>query len=540
LLPGSADCLVLITSRDELTSLVAVEGAHPLAVDLPSQDEARELVARRLGADRTAAEPYAVEELIARCARLPLAMVIVAARAVTRPQLPLGLLVDELRESAGGLDAFDGGDSATDVRAVFSWSYRTLGAEAARLFRLLGRHCGQDIALPAVASLAGVTPARARLVLAELTRAHLVSEQAHGRYTFHDLLRAYAAELAEANDGDEEHHAAAHRLFDHYLHAAHDAAQLLEPHRETIAIEPAVPGVAPVSLTTFGQAHAWLETEHRVLVHTIDRAAEQGFGTHTWQLACTLLTYFQRRGHWHDQAATLQVALSATRRAADPLGQAYSLLGLARAYFRLGRQDDAHAILIESLDLFAHCGHDLGRARAYGSLAFVYTSQGRYREALEHLQTSLDLFQADGRPQGEGQLLNDLGWNHALLGNYQQALIHCHRALMLLRQVNDLHGQASTWDSLGYVYAQLGRYERAIACYRQALRLFREVGERYLEADTLTHLGDNHQARGDLDTSRVIWREALAILDELGHPAAEEVRVRLRHLDQPAPALSLA
>ena len=218
LLPGSPGCLAIVTSRDKLAGLVATAGARPLALDLLTAADARDLLARRLGADRVAAEPAAIACIIAACARLPLALTIAAARAATSPTFPLAAIAAELREAASALDPFDAGESATDVRTVFSWSYRALSAPAARMFRLLGLHPGPDVAVTAAASLAAVPPGQARALLAELTRAHLLAEHAPGRYAFHDLLRAYASELASAQECPADRASAVHRLLDHYLH----------------------------------------------------------------------------------------------------------------------------------------------------------------------------------------------------------------------------------------------------------------------------------------------------------------------------------
>jgi len=196
LLPGSPGCLAIVTSRSRLTPLVATEGARPLALDLLSAAAARDLLTERLGAARVAAEPAAVDEIVARCARLPLALAVAAARAGTRPDFPLAMLAAELREASAALDVLCGGDPATDVRAVFSWSYRALSTEAARMFRLLGLHPGPDISVSAAASLAGIPPRQARAPLADLVQEHLLTEHLPGRYALHHLLRAYAAEQA--------------------------------------------------------------------------------------------------------------------------------------------------------------------------------------------------------------------------------------------------------------------------------------------------------------------------------------------------------
>jgi len=165
LLPGAPGCLAIVTSRDQLAGLVATEGARPLALDLLTAADARKLLVRRLGADRAVGEPEAVEAIITACARLPLALTIAAARAATSPGFPLAAIAAELQESGSALDPVDGGDLATDVRAVFSWSYHALSAGAARLFRLLGLHPGPDIPITGAASLAGIPPGQARTVL---------------------------------------------------------------------------------------------------------------------------------------------------------------------------------------------------------------------------------------------------------------------------------------------------------------------------------------------------------------------------------------
>jgi hypothetical protein len=161
LLPGSPGSLVVVTSRNELTGLVAAEGAVPLTLDVLSFDEAREMLMRRLGRDRVAAEPEAADEIIFSCARLPLAVGIAVGRAASRPKRPLTELAAELRDARGRLDALQAGDAVTNVRAVLSWSYDQLSEPAARMFRLLGVHPGPDISLSAAASLAGMARADA-------------------------------------------------------------------------------------------------------------------------------------------------------------------------------------------------------------------------------------------------------------------------------------------------------------------------------------------------------------------------------------------
>jgi DNA-binding SARP family transcriptional activator len=196
LLPGSPGCVVVVTSRNQLTGLVVAEGAYRLSLGLLPGPSAAELLARRLGPARLAREPAAARELIGLCARLPLALAVVAGRAASRPDVPLGGIVTELR--AARLDALATGEPATDLRAVLSWSYGGLTPPAAAMFRLLGLRPGLDITAASAASLARMDLRQARAALAELARAHLIEEQAPGQFALYDLLRVYAVERAGA------------------------------------------------------------------------------------------------------------------------------------------------------------------------------------------------------------------------------------------------------------------------------------------------------------------------------------------------------
>jgi hypothetical protein len=247
LLPGAPGCLVLVTSRSQLTGLAATEDARLLALDVMSEDEASELLASRLGAERTAADPAALAGLISACARLPLALGISAARAAGRPSFPLAVLAAELRDASGRLDALEVSEPPASIRAVFSWSRRYLSRPAAQMFWLQGVHPGPEVTVSAAAALAGVTTRAARRALDELTAASLLAERVPGRYACHDLLRAYAAELADAQ-GRAARRAASRRMLDHYLYTAHAADRLLDPARDPIMLVPRAAGVAPEPL----------------------------------------------------------------------------------------------------------------------------------------------------------------------------------------------------------------------------------------------------------------------------------------------------
>jgi tetratricopeptide (TPR) repeat protein len=474
-----------------------------------------------------AAEPTAVDDIVASCAGLPLALTVVAARAASRPGFPLAVLVDQLHQARGSLDAFDGDDRATDVRAVFSWSYRTLRTEAAQLFRLLGLHPGPDLAAPAAASLVGRRPREVAATLATLAQAHLVNEQVPGRFTFHDLLRAYAAEQVQTDDSDDVRQAALHRMFDHYLHSAYAADQLLNPHRDPFTVTGPQPGVTPETFTDRKRALAWFTAEHPVLLAAVEQAAASGFDTHAWQLAWALTTFFDRRGHWHDSAAVQLTALRAAQRLGDPLVQAATHRELARAYLRLGRDDEGHKHLLHALDRYDELGDRTGQGRAHLNLAAVSGRWRRDDEALRHSHRALELFRAAGNQVGQADALNAIGWYSGQLGSYPAGLDFLREALALHQETGDRDGEAHTWHSLGRAHQRLGHQRRAISCYEQATRLWRDLGDRFYEADNLVCVGDVHHATGDVDAAGAAWHLALTILDEFGHTDAEQVRAKL-------------
>lgn len=528
LLPGSPGCLALITSRRSLIGLAATEGAQLLNVGMLNAGEARELLIRRLGEDRVEADRDAVQKIIGRCAGLPLALAIVAARAAAQPDLPLAALAKELCEADGRLDALDGGEASSQVRAVFSWSYRALSPQAARLFRLLGLHPGPDAALPAIAALAGVPAARARELLAELVHGHLLTEQpVVGRYAFHDLLRAYAAELAASYDGDGIRHAAAYRLFDHYLHMAHRADALLTPRPSPAPLPSAQPGAEAEELSSHQHAQVWFTAERSALLAAVEQAPAAGFHRHAWQLASALTTYLDRHGYWRALVTAHTTALDAARLHGDVVGQAEAHRGLGLAEDRLDRIADARAHYLRALELFGEIGSEAGQARIHQHLSRMSGNQGRHQQALSHAHASLAHHRAAVDRAGQSAALNHIGWILAQLGDHQQALQHCLQALELAQETGDLNGQAHIQDSLGYIHDRLGDHAEAVDRYQQAVDLFHQSGDRLSEATGLVCLGDIYDADDRAHPARTAWTQALAITAELGLSDTDPLRARL-------------
>ncbi|MFY1669818.1 ATP-binding protein [Plantactinospora sp. WMMB334] len=528
LLPGAPGCLVVVTSRNRLTSLVATEQAHPITLGLLSGTESRDLLAGRVGAERVAAAPGAAEKIVAACDRLPLALSIVAAHAVTQPAVPLDRIAAQLHRAASRLDLLDSGEPDEDLRAVFSWSYRTLSPPAGRLFRLLGLPVGREISTVAAASLAGIPVRQASLALAELHQRHMVGTPAPGRYALHDLLRAYAAELAQQVEPAVERDDAVRRLLDHYLHTAYAAVRLLYPHRGPVDLVPAGTGAVVDAPAGIPAALAWLAAEHAVLTDAVRCAADAGLGHHTWQLAWSVSDFLQRRGHWYDWLTSLRTGLVAARRQADLPGQAHLHHHLGLACAMLGRHDEALAHLHQALEHFAGLGDRAGSAAIHLGLGSLLVRLGSYGEALDHDRRALHLYRAAGHRVGQALALNNTAWKHTQIGQYRRAIEYGEQALDRHDEAGNPQGAADAWDTLGYAYHRLGEHRRAVDCYLRALDLFRRRGDHYYEAGTLTRLGDTYAAAGDGGAARSAWEETLDILHHLGHPDADQVRARLR------------
>ena len=529
LLPGSPGSMVLITSRDRLAGLAAAEGAPLLTLGVLAEAEARALVVARAGTARKA-EPAAVAEITKLCGRLPLALAVTAARAAARPALRLAELAAELRDTRNRLDALDAGEASASARAVFSWSHETLTPPAARMFRLLGLHPGPDIGVNAAASLAGVSARQGRAMLDELARSHIAAEPSVGRFSLHDLLRAYARERAGADETTAERRAATNRTMDYYLCTAHEMALLLFPPRYAIALVPAQPGVLREELRSYQQAWSWAEAEYLVLLEMVPFAAKTGFSRHAWQLAWALETFLSRRGRWDELAHIQRVALGAARQAGDMTGQAHAHCGVGWAGVLQGRYDDGRAQLDQAARLFRQLSDGSGEARSLVRAGQAFWRQGRHEEAFWSAQRALDLYRASGDRAGQAGALNNIGLYRIHLGDFEGALEVCREALAGFRELGDRRGEANVLDSLGDAYHRLGRVDDAIGCYQESLGALRELGDRYDQAEILTHLAVAYEAKGADQKARHCLEQALPILTELRHRDAAQVEARLRDL----------
>jgi DNA-binding SARP family transcriptional activator/Tfp pilus assembly protein PilF len=535
LLPASPGCLVIVTSRHQLTGLVTTHDATALTIQAFSPDEARDALARRLGRDRLMAETDALGEVVELCAGLPLATALVAARAKAHRDLPLAVIASELRDERTRLDALSANDVATDLRAVFSSSYRLLSQPASRLFRMLSVRGGPGFSRYAAASLAGLPETEIRPLLAELTGARLITEYGPGRFTSHDLIGIYAAELSAAHDTAQEREAALDRLLDHYLHTAHAALMRLRPHFVPPAPAAASPGVAPEDPSDYEDAMAWFAAERQVLMAAVSKASDAGRHDRAWKLALTLSRFFEWQGDGRDWAATMQIALHATLAVGDRAAQAHVRRSLAGAYLSLGRHDEALAELERTRELLAELGYSTEHAYLHSDFGTVLASQGRFDEAIDHYRQAHDLYRIIRHEKGQAAALQGIGRCHARQGRHREAIGLVEKAMVLYRLLDDRSGQTECWARLGEFRHQLGQYPQARECQRRALTLCRELGNRADEAEVLVSAGDSALADGDQTGARDAWDSALVIVEDLQLPLASSVRDRLGCLPRRSP-----
>ncbi|MBP2330477.1 DNA-binding SARP family transcriptional activator/tetratricopeptide (TPR) repeat protein [Kibdelosporangium banguiense] len=466
LLPGGPGCMVVVTGRDQLRGLVALEGAHALTVEALPPTEAMTLLTRLLG-DRVTAEPDSAAELASLCGCFPLTLRVVAANLSAHPQQLLADCVAMLRDGdrLGALEV--AGDRRAGIRAAIGHSYAAQQESARQVFRMLGVAPGQDVTVAAVAALCAVPLDKAAALLDRLVVAHLVEEDVAGRYSMHDLLRLYAIERADAWERD----LALDRLLSHYLASADAAARMLYPEKLRLP----VPAHDPVSFEDHAQAMAWLDGERRNLVAAIRFAAGNGRRAIACLLADTLRGYFDIRMYTVDWLAVAQIGLNC----AEP-------------------------------------GDGRAQAAAQLSLALLAWKQSRHDQAVEHYTHALALTQSVGWLAGHGAALGNLGKVYADLGRLELAAEHHAQALAIDRRTGELTAQAIKLGNLGEVCLDLGRLDDAMSALTEALDLHRQVGSRGSESIVLRALALVHHERGDKAKAFELATEAVTVARGIG------------------------
>lgn len=537
LLPASDGCAVILTSRCRLTGL-DVSQDHRVTLGPMTEDESNVLLRNVIGDDRVDEEPLATQALAKRCGHLPLALRIAAERVATHPHHLVCDLVAELGDEQDRLDALVTDDSYA-IRTVFSWSYRDLSGEAARLFRLLGLHLGPHISVGAVAALADIPTAMARRVLDRLVSVHLLEGAPGDQYYMHDLLRVYAAERATAEETAIERRLAAQRVLEWFLRSSYAANHVLAPQRPNPSLpEPRFALVLP-EFPRYEDALDWCERELPNLVAATRMAVDLGEYETAWKLPAGLWNFLFLRKRWSAWITSHEVGLVGARRGRDRLGEAWLLNNVALAYRELRRFDEARVHLEQALAMRRDIGDRVGQAWTLTALGFHDSDLGLFESAARRFQETLDLrdkiAETDGddvvarvgNRHGKSIALANLGVVFRELRRFDDALGHLRRALEISREIHDRHGESYTLIKLSDTYRDLGRTEDALAASAEALDIRRDIGDRWGEAEVLHNRGHALFDNGQHGEAAQSWHQAAGIFDELGDPRAQDVKAAL-------------
>ncbi|HEY3713897.1 MAG TPA: tetratricopeptide repeat protein [Jatrophihabitantaceae bacterium] len=563
LLPAGTDSVVLVTSRDAMAGLVARDGSRRIDLDALPASDALDLLGRLVG-DRALADPEATTALAERCARLPLALRLAAELAISNADSSIGTLIEDL-DRADPLDELEtGGDQHSSLRAVFSWSYGRLPAGVARAFRLLGMHPGREYDAYALAALADCSLREARALLRTLTRAHLLDEPIRGRHAMHDLLHAYAVELADGDRGSPD---AIERLLSYYAYTASTAGDTVYPYpRLPVAKVWPTPTSPLPPLSDATAARDWLDAERTNLIAV---ALDSPWPEGVIALSDGLGRYLNVCGHLADahllHSQALRCARSVSNRAVE--AKALALLGLTCG--QTGALRDAVVYLLEARDIVADFGDQRQMPSVLNSLGLVYDALGRHDEGCQVLTDALELARGDDARM-EAALLSNLGLCHEHAGRYPQALElysqasekyreagwrpgegevfynignvnqrlgrpglaleNGSRALALAQETGSIEIEMGALNSVGIALRSIGRFDEGTMRHEQALTLALRVGDQIEVARAHDGLGAVAHETGRVDDAHRHWSEALGIYAEVGVPEADEVRAKLSDL----------
>ncbi len=491
LLPGSASCAVLITTRNRLPDLA---GSRYVNLDVLGPAEARAMFAGIIGPDRAAAEPRPTSEVLTACAGLPLAIRIAGARLAARGNWTVQNLARRLSDERKRLDELKTGDLA--VRACFEVSFASLPrqrhedeVDPAHAFRLLGMWQGSSIALPAAATLIGQPEDSVADALEVVVDAQLLQSPAPDRYRFHDLLKAYAVDRAMAEETASARDRAVRRVLAWYLHSVVAVARVISPHGNQVNPGELEPGVEPLDFASVDEALDWCEVERTNLLAATRQAAATGMHDIAWKLPVAALGFFNRRTYWEEWVVTHQIALDSARRVGDKRAEAWVLNNLGMAYLRQGREEGV-GYFRQALAIRRDIGDQTGEAQAANNLAYACLLVKRFDEALELLYLALDLQRTLGHRFGEGIALNNLGEAFLELGRPDEAVNWLSQALAVYREIGASTEEGDTLSSLGKASMDRGRLADALDYLYQAEQTHRTVGHRYGEAVALQLLGD--------------------------------------------------
>ncbi|WP_246082773.1 AfsR/SARP family transcriptional regulator [Nonomuraea diastatica] len=519
LLPGSATCAVLVTSRRMFTSL---HDAVHVQLDVLDVGRGTDLLGGMVHDDRIAREPDAAAAVVRLCGGLPLALCLAAARLNGRPFWPVSVLAERLATARHRLDELRADDRA--VRAVFQESYEDLraspsGAEAARVFRYVGMLDGPDAGPTIVAAMTGLSEDRARDLLDTLVDAQLVESHAPDRYRLHDLLRLYARERAEAEDPAGRRAELVRRVLHCHLATARTAIKVLGANTGRRAgIGPRTLDHPGARLATGEDVHAWTDAEADNVLALVRTAAGPSTATLVVSLAATFTVLLYERGHWLKQLSLAQSALPAAAGTREILYEARIHGDLGWVQVCMGASEDGIAHLHRSLDAYRRAGEATMEAGLLDNLGVAYRTAGQPERAAEHHTLALRLNRELGDRWGEAVNLTHLGLVHQAAGRYDEAVELHTRSIELLGELGMPSDRLRAFIHRAEAYRRAGRFEEAVEHYRQAMAAHRKLGGSgdFGAAEISWGLGLVLYELGRVDEARQAWRRSITLLGKLG------------------------
>ncbi|WP_329363321.1 AfsR/SARP family transcriptional regulator [Streptomyces sp. NBC_01483] len=504
LIPPTASCLVLVTSRSQLTGLVSASDAHVVELRPFSRAEALELMHKKLGPERMRDEE-AAGQIIDSCGGLPLAIAVACAKAMVNPRFSLAAIAKELQDSRARLNFLANDASSMDIRSVLASSYQALSEEAARLFRLLPLLPDGSIGAAAAAGLLGESVPRAQELLDELAAMRLLDERTPGRYGWHDLVHSYAGELLAAHETQSERDRRLRLVLGYYLRGAQEAARSFSQYNDM----PATDAAERRSLSTYAEALDWCQGQHEAVIQLIDTAFRTGNDRYAWQLPWMIRHYLDWDGHWDDLRHVSAIALQAARRESSKVGMAYARRSLSRVAHNFRDLDEAERHLNLALELFEEEGDVMAVAYTRRQLAGVYQVTGEYEKAHAELCRAREVFAGQGHVLGEGGAMAGIAWVESRMRRYEDSLASAQRALSIFEEVGELREMTRVMDILGYANHHLGRYRPAADHRRRAAELHASLGileRRNSHAGSaviasLLHVAENEMLLGDVEAA---------------------------------------
>lgn len=527
LLPSSARCVVVVTSRSRLTGLVG-DGARLIEVSPLGTEAAVALLDRTVGDQRIADEPDRVRTLATLCGGLPIALRLTGARLAARPRLSVARIVSELADEHGRLSTLSVQRDAS-VQASFDLSYQALPDRSAVLYRRMGLHPGSEFGPGIGASALGCLMPEAGRLLDGLVEANLVEEIREDRYRFHDLLRLHARQRTAADDPPQERDAALRRMLEWYLAAASAADRMLTPYRRRLPHDFVSDPVGLPAVADRESALTWLEDERLNLMAAGQAAMATGWFALAWQLCDVMWPLLLYRKHYRDRTEIDRRGLDAARRWGNRHAEAAMLGRLGRAYTTLGRSTEAEPLLRASITRWSELGDRHGVADARENLGLLHLHTGRTDEAVTEFERVLSDFQALGNDRRAGVALINLAIALPRRGRERQALDHIEEAAAIFDRLVDVdpYNGARALVVSARVHCALGDLDAAHDAAAGGMDAMRALGSQFGVAEAGEALAEIELRRGDIAAARRHFDLATATFAALHSPRADELRTRL-------------